>query len=50
MEIRGHKLLLKALVGSQAYGTAIPESDRDYRGVYIQDPEDVYVNVCVLVL
>ncbi len=44
MNIGKHKLLFKALVGSQSYGTAVEGSDHDYRGVYIQDPADVYVN------
>lgn len=31
------KLLFKAIVGSQSYGTATPTSDIDYKGVYMQD-------------
>ena len=30
------KTIYKALVGSQAYGTATPQSDHDYKGIYIQ--------------
>jgi predicted nucleotidyltransferase len=35
------KTLFKAIVGSQAYGTSTPESDQDYKGVYIQDPDEI---------
>lgn len=34
-------IIFKALVGSHSYGTNIEGSDRDYKGVYIQTPEDV---------
>lgn len=34
-------VILKCLVGSNAYGTNIEGSDRDYKGVFVQDPEDV---------
>ena len=34
-------ILLKAIVGSQAYGTNTPQSDTDVKGVYLQDPLDV---------
>lgn len=34
-------IIFKALVGSHAYGTNIEGSDRDYKGVYMQSPEDV---------
>ena len=37
--INGNKLLFKTIVGSQAYGTSIPTSDVDFKGVYIQ-PND----------
>ncbi len=30
------KQLVKAIVGSQAYGTSIPTSDIDYKGIYLQ--------------
>lgn len=35
------KLLFKAIVGSQSYGTSTPTSDIDYKGVYIQDRNDI---------
>lgn len=35
------KLLFKAIVGSQSYGTSTPISDIDYKGVYIQDKNDI---------
>ena len=41
MEIRGNKIIFKALVGSHSYGTNIEGSDMDYKGVFIQRPEDV---------
>ncbi len=41
MEIRGNKIIFKALVGSHAYGTNVEGSDLDYKGVFIQRPEDV---------
>ncbi len=37
-------IIFKALVGSHAYGTNIEGSDKDYKGVYIQSPEDVLQN------
>lgn len=36
-----HKILFKAIVGSQSYGTAIPTSDIDHKGVYIQTPREI---------
>lgn len=33
--------LLKAIVGSKAYGTNIPQSDIDIKGIYLQDPLSV---------
>jgi uncharacterized protein len=36
-----HQIIFKTMVGSQAYGTATPASDRDFKGVYIQNPEDI---------
>jgi len=36
-----HKIIFKALVGSQAYGTATPSSDQDYKGVYVQNRPDI---------
>lgn len=34
-------LIFKAIVGSQSYGTSIPTSDVDYRGVYMQDVNEL---------
>lgn len=34
-------IIFKALVGSHAYGTNIEGSDKDFKGVFIQSPEDV---------
>lgn len=36
-----HKLIFKALVGSQAQGTATPESDEDIKGIYMQNVDDL---------
>ncbi len=36
------RLILLALTGSQAYGTAIATSDCDYKGVFIA-PKDYYL-------
>lgn len=36
-----HTIIFKALVGSQAYGTALPTSDEDYKGVYVQPDKDI---------
>lgn len=44
MKLQGHELLFKAIIGSQAYGTNIETSDTDYKGVFIQDPKDLYLN------
>jgi len=33
--------IFKAVVGSQSYGTQIPTSDIDYKGVYMQSEEDI---------
>lgn len=44
MQIQGHKVIVKVLVGSHAYGTNIEGSDMDYKGVFIQDPTDTYIN------
>jgi len=32
-------IIFKALVGSQAYGTSTPESDEDFKGVYLSHPD-----------
>jgi predicted nucleotidyltransferase len=37
-------IIFKAIVGSHAYGTNIEGSDIDYKGIYLQDPEDVLQN------
>jgi len=39
--VRGHPLIFKCLTGSRAYGTNLPESDFDYKGVYIQANTDI---------
>jgi predicted nucleotidyltransferase len=44
MKIQGHEILFKTLVGSHSYGTNIEGSDHDYKGVFIQDPKDKYLN------
>jgi len=36
-----HRLIFKAVVGSQAYGLQTPTSDTDIKGVYIQDYKDL---------
>lgn len=36
-----HRLIFKSIVGSQAYGTATPTSDIDYKGVYTQCTDDL---------
>ena len=33
-------VILSAITGSQAYGTATPESDIDYKGVFVMPPTD----------
>lgn len=35
------KLIYKCIVGSQAYGTAIPTSDIDHKGIYVQSNDDI---------
>jgi len=44
MKIQGHIILFKTIVGSQSYGTNVEGSDIDYKGVFIQDPYDKYMN------
>lgn len=39
-----HKILFKAIVGSQAYGTNTPESDIDIKGIYIQSNDEILSN------
>lgn len=36
-----HKIIFKAIIGSQAQGLATETSDVDYQGVYIQDSDDL---------
>lgn len=36
-----HSLILRAIVGSQAYGTSTPQSDIDYKGIYAQPTRDL---------
>lgn len=36
-----HKLIFKAIVGSQSYGTSTPTSDIDYKGVYMQSIDEL---------
>ena len=40
-KIKEHTLLLKVIIGSQAYGTNTPESDIDYKGIYMQNHMDI---------
>lgn len=35
------RLIFKAVVGSQAYGTSTPQSDIDYKGVYVQTNDEL---------
>lgn len=35
------RTIFKAIVGSQSYGTATPQSDTDYKGVYMQGVRDL---------
>lgn len=42
-EIPG-KIIFKAIVGSQAYGTNTPDSDIDIKGVYVQSNDDILSN------
>lgn len=44
MKIQGHTILFRAIVGSHACGTNIETSDVDYKGVFVQDPQDAYIN------
>lgn len=38
------EIIVKAIMGSQLYGLDTPESDIDYKGVYIPDAEDILLN------
>lgn len=42
-----HKIIFKAIVGSQAYGTNTPESDTDIKGVYVQSNDEILSNCYV---
>jgi predicted nucleotidyltransferase len=44
MKLNGHEIIFKAIVGSQSFGTNIETSDIDYKGVFLQNPFDKYVN------
>jgi hypothetical protein len=39
--IEGHQLLLKVIIGSQAYGTSTETSDVDFKGIYMQNPMEI---------
>lgn len=39
--MEANQLVYKCLVGSKAYGTDTPESDTDYKGIYIQPTNDI---------
>ena len=41
MKLKNNDIIFRALVGSHAYGTNVEGSDMDYKGIYIQSPEDV---------
>ncbi len=41
MQLPRATLLFQSVVGSQAYGTATPTSDVDYKGVFAQYPDDL---------
>lgn len=40
-ELMRKNLLVKHLAGSHAYGTNIPSSDTDYRGLFVADPVNI---------
>lgn len=44
MKILGHEILFKTLVGSRSHGSNIETSDFDYKGIFVQNPEDNYIN------
>ena len=37
----GETLIAKMLFGSQVYGTSTPQSDEDYKGVFIPDARSI---------
>ncbi len=41
METKSVKQILRVLVGSQAHGLATPESDYDYRGVFVNPTSEI---------
>ena len=41
MNIEDQNIIFKTLVGSQAYGTSTPQSDFDYKGVYMQSTDEL---------
>ena len=38
---KNHNIVFKAIVGSQAYGTSVPSSDVDHKGIYQQPNNDI---------
>jgi len=36
------RLMMRGLIGSRAYNLHAPESDYDYRGVYLETPAQIY--------
>lgn len=40
-DLMKHNLLVKHYAGSRAYGTALPTSDTDFRGIFVADPINV---------
>lgn len=41
---KNSKIIMRAIVGSQAYGLATETSDIDYKTIYIQSDEDILSN------
>lgn len=41
MGISKENIIFRTVVGSRAYGTNIETSDTDYKGVYLQDNNDI---------
>ena len=35
------KVIVKAIAGSHLFGTNTPESDIDYKGIYLPEPKDI---------
>ena len=40
-ELMHDNLLVKHYAGSKAYGTSLPTSDTDFRGIFVADPINV---------